>query len=219
MADDSQGGGRMRIIIIIASGLVLLGAAIAIAIYRKKTRKKLTGKKVMLFGPSMSGKTTFLNWLIKDKPTEEHIATGSGNYEEITDGENKTIYTLCDMGGSPGFLIGGVMEKKYKENDFILMFFNCAKFISDNAYKADVEARFDALAVLHKQNPKPVLLIGSHWDKLDDFQKKSIKSCGFEPFVDSSKEYSRFLRGQKLIFDNLTNKKDVIGIWKELSNL
>lgn len=204
---------------LIAMLAAIIGTVISFRINRKKTRQTLAGKKVMLFGPLKSGKTTFFNWLIKDQPTEEYHQSGSGDYEEITDKEKQTKYTFCDMGGGPGLLNGGVMEQKYKENDIILMFFNYALYISDNKYKVDVEARFDVLAFLHKQNPKPVLLIGSHWDALDDFQQQNVKSCGVVSLVDSSKEYYRFLGGLKLILANLKEKKEVMRIWTEIRNL
>lgn len=178
---------------------------------RKNTRETLAGKKVMLFGPPMSGKTTFLNWLVKDELMEEYIATGSGEFKEVLDKDKETTYTLCDMGGGPGFLTGGVMEKRYMENDIILMFFNYAKYISDNEYKADVEARFDALYGFYKKVSKQVLLIGSHSDQLESCQKKN---SGIMPLVDSSKEYYQFLGGLKLILANLTDKKEVMGIWE-----
>ena len=197
----------------------IVGTVISFRINRKKTRRTLAGKKVMLFGPPESGKTTFFNWLIKDQATEEHHESGSGDYEEITDKEKQTIYTFCDMGGAPGFLNGGMMEQKYKESDIILMFFNYAQYISDNNYKDDVEARFDALAFLHKQNQKPVLLIGSHWDELNDSQQQNVKSCGVVSLVDSSKEYYRFLGGLKLILANLKEKNEVMRIWTEIRNL
>ena len=88
---------------------------------RKNTRETLAGKKVMLFGPPMSGKTTFLNWLVKDELLVKYTATGSGEYKEVLDKDKKTIYTLCDMGGSPGFLTGGVMEK----NTWRMILFSC----------------------------------------------------------------------------------------------
>ena len=197
----------------------IIGTLIRFKINRKKTRQTLAGKKVMLFGPPESGKTTFFNWLIKDQPTEEYHQSGSGDYDEITDKEKQTIYTFCDMGGAPGLLTGGVMEQKYIENDIILMFFDYARYISDNNYKVDVEARFDALAFLHKQNQKPVLLIGSHWDELNDSQQQNVKSSGVVSLVDSSKEYYRFLGGLKLILANLKKKEGVMRIWAEIRNL
>lgn len=206
--------------IIIPIGLLLLGAgAIGFAILRKKTRKTFAGKKVMLFGPPLSGKTTFINWLIKDHPTTDYHASGSSDFKTLKDEENQTIYTFCDMGGGHGFLNGGVMEQKYKENDIILMFFNYAQYISDNAYKTDIEARFDALAFLHKQEQKPVLLIGSHWDKLNNSQQQDVKTGGIVQLVDSSKDYYHFLGGLKLILANLTEKKDVMRIFAEIKNL
>ena len=204
---------------LIVALLAIMGTLIGFRINRKKTRQTLAGKKVMLFGPPLSGKTTFINWLIKGQPTEEYYAGGSGDFETLKDEENQTIYTFCDMGGGHGFLTGGVMEQKYKENDIILMFFNYAQYISDNAYKTDVEARFDALAFLHKQEQKPVLLIGSHWDVLNDSQQQNVKSCGVVSLVDSSKEYYRFLGGLKLILANLQEKKEVMRIWTEIRNL
>lgn len=206
--------------IIIPVGLLLLiGGAIGFAILRKNTRKTLAGKKVMLFGPPLSGKTTFINWLIKDYHTKDYHASGSGDFKTLKDEENQTIYTFCDMGGGHGLLNGGVMEEKYKENDIILMFFDYAQYISDNAYKTDVEARFDALAFLHKQEQKPVLLIGSHWDELDNSQQQNVKTGGIVQLVDSSKDYYRFLGGLKLILANLTEKKEVMRIFAEIKNL
>ena len=96
------------------------------------------------------------------------------------------------------------------ENDIILMFFNYAKYITDNEYKTDVEARFDALYGFNKKCSKQVLLIGSHSDQLESYQKNS---CGIVSLVDSSKEYYQFLGGLKLILANLTDKKEVMGIW------
>ena len=198
-----------------------LAAIISFAIALRKTKKQLEGKKVMLFGPQESGKTTFVNWLTKDEQTTEHVATGTGDSHLYHDGENNTDYEFFDMGGAKEFLVGGVMQKKYEENDLILMFFDVNRYTSDKkneAYRSDVNARFEALARLFKSKQKPILFIGSHSDKLDKDKQKSFQ-YNLVNLVDPGKDYYSFLCGQKFLLVNLTSKKDVKVIFKEITQL
>ena len=202
----------------VIGGLV---AFISFVIALLKTKKKLKGKKVMLFGPQESGKTTFVNWLIKEEQTTEHIATATGESHSYHDSENNTDYEFFDMGGAKEFLIGGVMQKKYEENDFIFMFFDVKRYTSDKkngAYRSDVNARFEALARLFKSKQKPILFIGSHSDKLDKDKQKSFR-YNLQNLVESSKDYYSFLCGQKFLLANLTSKNDVKVILNEITKL
>lgn len=198
-----------------------LAVLISFAIALRKTKKKLNGNKVMLFGPQESGKTTFVNWLTKEEQTTEHVATGTGETHVYHDNESNTVYEFFDMGGAKEFLIGGVMQRKYEENNLVLMFFDVDRYTSDKkngVYRSDVNARFEALARLFKTKQKPILFIGSHSDKLSKDKQKKFSS-NLVNLVDGNKDYYSFLCGQKFVLANLTSKKDVKVVFNEIMQL
>lgn len=203
--------------------VVIIPPIIAIAIivfqmFRKKTTKTLSGKKVMMFGPPESGKTTFKDWLIDGKPKESYIQTGIiDEYAHYHDEENGIDYDIKDQGGSPEFLVG-VGQSLYDSHDIILLFFNVAKYITDNVYTAEVNAHFDNLSTLYKKNKKPILIIGSYKDLLTKEQIQQFKS-NLVNLVDPSKEYFQFLCGQKFVLADMFSKSDVMQILKEIKKL
>ena len=178
--------------------------------------KKLSGKKVMMFGPPMSGKTTFKDWLIDGKPKDEYHQTGiEEGYNHFHDDENCIDFDILDRGGHPEFLTG-VGQSLYESHDVILLFFNVSKYIADNEYKNYVNALFDNLATLFKNNSKPILIIGSYKDMLT---QNRLQDVSLVNLVDSSKWYYQFLCGRKFIPVNTKDKNDIVKILKEMKKL
>lgn len=208
-----------KIIIIMPQVIIItiLTAVIQLLIsifFKPRTIEKLSGKKVFLFGPPKSGKTTFFNWL-ENKPTYSYNQSGEIVYKEYFDKEHNIKYSFGDMGGADGFLLNRLVTL-YKEHDLILMFFNYSQYICDDEYRAKVQARFEVLDTLNKtEGEKPVLLIGSHYDKLTDDQKKGVGS----PLADESKSYFIFLGRLKLVLCNLTEKMEALSVLKEISQM
>lgn len=197
-------------------GLGVLGIGLLIDTFKKK---ELSGKKVMMFGPSKSGKTTFKDWLMDGKPKpkgEYHQSGASEVHRRFHDNEHNIDYDILDRGGHPEFLVG-VGQSLYENHDVILMFFNVEKYISNGNYKTEVNALFDMLATLYKKNKKPILLIGSFKDKLSEQQRQF--SSNLINLIDSSKEYFQFLCSQSYVLVDMYDKKDVARILKEMKQV
>ena len=209
-------------IIIIMPHVIIITKVIELLIsifLEPRTKKKLSGKKVMMFGPPKSGKSTFKDWLMDGKPKpkgEYHQNAASEEHRHFHDEKNNIDYEILDRGGAPEFLVG-VGQSLYESHDVILMFFNVEKYISDDTYKAEVNALFDMLATLYKKNKKSILIIGSYKDELSKQQRQF--SSNLINLIDSSKEYFQFLCSQSYVLVDMYDKKDVARILKEMKQV
>lgn len=197
---------------------IIAVAAIVFYFIKRKTKKKFEGKKIMLFGPPQSGKTTFVNWLTQKTLTKEYVATGTGDYHSYHDDDYNVNYDFFDMGGSSALLKGGEFENKYKDNDIILVFFNSSYYLhnTDN-YQKRVNTLFDSLFVLEGEK-KPTLFVGTFRDKLSETEQKQFGE-NLVKIIDENKPYYRFVCNQKFFLVDMRERSMVSKILEEINKL
>lgn len=121
--------------------------------------KKFSKKKTLLTGPLSSGKTTFLQYISKEK-----IPDGPSGAPKSYKVDDATFDEVTDFSGAEAWL-----EAKFdvyiKDHDNILFFFDVYEYLKDAKYREDSNARID---MIHRNTTtsQKILIIGTHIDKL-----------------------------------------------------
>ena len=170
----------------------------------------IKNKKVMLYGPFQCGKTTFINWRLFNKFTEEYHASADDGYKKDPD-HNIEYY---DLGGRDAFYNNGQFEDHYKSNDIIIVMFDAYKYRHEKNYPIRVNAIFDAMNKLGGKYPgKQLLIVATHKDQLNGDVPKSLHE-----WLDSNKDYYTFIIKQPFVCCDLREKegvKDVLELIKD----
>lgn len=191
-------------------------AAIVFIIIRRKTLDKSKGKKIVLVGPDMSGKTTLVDWITKDDfIRKEYSPSGPREVIQYVDKKGRNIQ-ITDFGGVEA-LIKEKFDLYIKDNDVLLFVFNLKEFIESELYRKEkVYPRVDFLLYKIKDKGSPkVLLIGSHRDKCDKTDAELFTTV-CELFQSSNVTKAA---QYPIIFADLTKRKYVTGILKELEKI
>lgn len=186
---------------------VLRGLAVLIYALPEETKtKKLEGKSMGVLGMSASGKTLLLRSL-QGKPYEEYEQTSNEEYDSFT----LTIGTRS-IKIAAGKDIGGVEEnvKPYyesflKDKDICMFLFDLQRYLNDNEYMDQTNARFDHI-YRHLIKEKKYAIIGSHVDKVKIKKGESIINIVQSKVAD--KPYANLLK-ENFFTRNLTDKKDI----------
>lgn len=202
----------MNPLIIIVPIAVIIGSLVYYS-YRTKVLKSLYGKKIMLFGPSQSGKTTLFNWMVYNRSTIDYIKTideetKTAKKEPFTDKITKITYT--DLGGEDTYLVQNG-ESFYLKNDIVIFIFDAKKYLNMETYRKDTNIRLSFFPDMEKKAIKPILLIASHKDLLS---KDEID--GFASFFKKETEKYSLSTPPILILCNLTEKSDIGFVFKNI---
>ena len=158
-------------------------------------------KKTLLTGPLSSGKTTFLQYISKDK-----IPNGASGAPRTYQVKGATFDEVTDFSGAEAWL-RAKFDEYIKEHDFILFFFDVSEYIKNTQYMADVNARLDMI-YRSSTSSQTLLLVGTHIDKAPNNFKIEVESCF------AGKSYQSVLK--KIVYVNTTQKECVKTILEEL---
>lgn len=159
-----------------------------------------SGKKTLLTGPQASGKTTFLQYLSKDKiPSAPSGAPRAYKVKEAL------FDVVTDFSGADAWL-SYRFDEFIEEHDYILFFFDVSEFIRDSKYRMNTSAR---LKMIYEHiTTQKVLLIGTHIDQVKGNYNNEV-----EHFF-SGQIYQDLLK--RIVYIDTTNKKCVKTILTEL---
>ena len=162
----------------------------------------LSNKKTLITGPLSSGKTTFLQYIAKEK-----IPDGPSGAPRKYEVENNAMFDeVTDFSGAEAWL-KSKFNDDIKEHDYILFFFDISEYIKDTKYRADSNARID---MIHRNSTssQKVLIVGTHVDKLHGNYQAEI-----EKFF-AGKPYQSVLN--RVVYIDTTKKECVETIINEL---
>ena len=163
--------------------------------------KLFSNKKTLITGPLSSGKTTFLQYIAKEK-----IPDGPSGAPRKYEVENAMFDEVTDFSGAEAWL-KSKFNDYIKEHDYILFFFDISVYIEDTKYRADSNARID---MIHRNSTssQKVLIVGTHVDKLHGNYQAEI-----EKFF-AGKPYQSVLN--RVVYIDTTKKECVETIINEL---
>lgn len=177
-----------------AAGGLLKAAVIALV-------ELFSNKKTLITGPLSSGKTTFLQYISKEK-----IPDGPSGAPRNYKVENAMFDEVTDFSGAEAWLKSKFNDyiKKY---DYILFFFDISEYIKDIKYRADSNARID---MIHRNSTssQKVLIVGTHVDKLHGNYQAEIEN------LFAGKPYQSVLN--RVVYIDTTKKECVETILNEL---
>lgn len=180
-------------LIILAIGLVGGLAGLLAALFENK--------KTLITGPLSSGKTTFLQYISKDK-----IPDGPSGIPRSYKVKNAMFDEVTDFGGAEAWL-KAKFNDYIKEHDYILFFFDISEYIKDPKYRADSNARIDFIYRNAKSSQK-VLMVATHIDKCSGNYKAETET------LFAGKPYQSLLN--RIVYVDTTKKKCVETILNEL---
>ena len=163
--------------------------------------KMLSGKKTLITGPKLSGKTTFIQHISKEK-----IPDGPSGAPRSFKVKDAMLNEVTDFSGDASWLKSRFNEY-IKDHDYILFFFDTSEYIKDEPYRVQTNARID---MIHRNvnSSQKVLIIGTHIDKLSGSYKADI-----ERFF-AGKSYQSVLN--HIVYVDTTKKECVETIINEL---
>ena len=193
-----------------AGAAVAAGAAGGgLAAVFSKDKKPLVKKGLFILGMQNSGKTTIYDFLRGEK--KAGVTTNINDYDEFTYSFNSTnsivIRKGIDTGGDPA--IFGRYYKKMIENkniDFCFFVFNSFKYVNEEEYRREVNARLHAIyekGILNKNTA----IIGSFRDHFGEEKIYSIHNKITK--LTSNKSYSILLSREFFHLIDLTNASKV----------
>lgn len=158
-------------------------------------------KKTLLTGPLSSGKTTFLQYISKDKiqagpsGAPRHYKVKDAMFDEVT-----------DFSGAEAWL-KSKFNDYIKEHDYIMFFFDLSEYIKDSAYRADSNARIDMI-YRNTMPSQKILIVGTHVDKLSGNYRAEVER------LFAGKSYQSVLN--RIVYVDTTKKECVKTILNEL---
>lgn len=160
-----------------------------------------SNKKTLITGPLSSGKTTFLQYISKEK-----IPDGPSGAPRSYKVENAIFDEVTDFSGAEAWL-KSKFNDYIKEHDYILFFFDISEYIKDIKYRADSNARID---MIHRNSTssQTVLIVGTHVDKLHGNYQAEIEN------LFAGKPYQSVLN--RVVYIDTTKKECVETILNEL---
>lgn len=169
--------------------------------------------KVFFTGPEKAGKTTLVNWRLKDEPTHVYSQTGTGRITTFKD--EKYQIDLYDMGGGVEYLVNGVFEKKLKESDVAIFVFDVKRYINIDKYRNDeVNPRLSFLwGKKDLFNGKILISVGTHIDEVgmsENELRNHIRN------LMNGKEYKSVFYNYPLILTNLTEREGAKTVFNTL---
>ena len=178
-----------------AAGGLLTTAVIALV------EELFSNKKTLITGPLSSGKTTFLQYIAKEK-----IPDGPSGAPKNYKVENAMFDEVTDFSGAEAWL-KSKFNDYIKEHDYILFFFDISEYIKDIKYRADSNARID---MIHRNSTssQKVLIVGTHVDKLHGNYQAEIEK------LFAGKPYQSVLN--RVVYIDTTKKECVETILNEL---
>ena len=160
-----------------------------------------SNKKTLLTGPLASGKTTFLQYISKEK-----IPDGASGAPRTYSVKDALFDEVTDFSGAEAWLHAKFNEY-IKDHDYILFFFDISEYLRDNNYRNDVNARIDMINS-SATSSQIALLVGTHIDKAPCNYKVNVES------MFAGKPYQRMLN--KIVYIDTTKKECVETILNEL---
>ena len=113
---------------VIAAGVG--GGALTVALMAL-FEKIFSNKKTLITGPLSSGKTTFLQYISKEK-----IPDGASGAPRIYKVNDAIFDEVTDFSGADAWL-KAKFDEYIKDHDYILFFFDISEYIKDCKYRAD----------------------------------------------------------------------------------
>lgn len=160
-----------------------------------------SNKKTLITGPLSSGKTTFLQYISKEK-----IPDGPSGAPRSYKVENSIFDEVTDFSGAEAWL-KSKFNDYIKEHDYILFFFDISEYLKDAEYRKDSNARIDMI-YRNSTSFQKVLIVGTHIDKLHSNYKSEIE------MYFAGKSYQSVLN--RVVYINTTKKECVETILNEL---
>ncbi len=164
-------------------------------------RKFFSGKKTLLTGPQASGKTTFLQYIAKEK-----IPSGPSGAPRSYKIKDALFDIVTDFSGADAWL-NGRFDKYIKEHDYIMFFFDVSVFLEDYVYRLNTSARLDK--IFEFANQKKVLLVATHIDKVRGNYIYEVEKYF------SGKSYQDFIN--RIVYIDTTDKNCVKIVKEKLS--
>lgn len=158
-------------------------------------------KKTLITGPLASGKTTFLQYISK-----ERIPDGASGAPRTYKVKDAIFNKVTDFSGDKAWLTSK-FDEYINEHDYILFFFDISEYINDKSYRADVNARVDMI-YRKKNSSQTTLMVGTHIDKVNGNYKAEIEN------LFAGKSYQSMLN--KMVYVDTTKKECVKTILDEL---
>lgn len=164
-------------------------------------KEVFSNKKTLLTGPLASGKTTFLQYISK-----ERIPNGASGAPRKYKVKDAIFDVVTDFSGAEAWLTSK-FDEYINEHDYILFFFDISEYINDKSYRADVNARVDM--IYRKKNfSQTTLMVGTHIDKVNGNYKAEVEN------LFAGKSYQSMLN--KMVYVDTTKKECVKTILDEL---
>lgn len=166
--------------------------------------KVFASKKTVLFGPTSSGKTTFLRYISKDE-----IEEGQSKAPKPYKVRNAIFDYVTDFGGGDEWLVNGQFEEFIKEHDILLFFYSVDKFINNIDYRnKECFPRIDFINEVTNMGEQKVLMVGTFIDKVPGFEKTQVEKLFAE------KGYAGLLKHS--VYINTTQKECLKAIMNAL---
>ena len=178
---------------------IIVTAIVSVAIIIIK--RVFNNKKTLLTGPLSSGKTTFLQYISKDK-----IPNGPSGAPRRYKVNDAIFDEVTDLSGAESWLANR-FDVYIKEHDYILFFFDVSEYTKDEKYRDDSNARIDMI-YRHYIPTQKIVIIGTHIDKMSGNYKAEV-----EKFF-AGKSYQSVLN--RIAYVDTTKKECVATIFKEL---
>lgn len=159
---------------IIVIGVIIAGL-IGWVLYLKTKTKYVKGTSIVVLGMQGAGKTEFLNKLNpKIKVSGEgNSTTEYDSFDISVKNKTKRINRGKDIVGSES-MVRPYYAKLISESDIIFFMFDSYRYLNDNEYRKNTNARIDFIN--NKIEGKSHAIIGTHFDLFPKNNKKEVIS-------------------------------------------
>lgn len=191
----------------------IIAAAVAVIAIASSdsTETKLVGTKISVLGMQMAGKTVLFN-LLKTGNVGNSCGGTSVDYVgwfiyKKPNGEAVFVKDCIDIGGGEEN-IKAHYESEISKCDTLVFMFNSHKYINDEKYRRDVNARLDLVYNLAngKITDDNIVMVGTHRDLFNDEEKKDGKILNRIKSLIADKPYSNLFNVNFMVV-NLLDKQ------------